>query len=241
MRLQKYLAECSIASRRGSEKFIVEGRVTVNGELAVVGQPVDPHHDDIRFDGVPVLPDKKVYVVFNKPSGVVTTAKDTHDRKTVLDYLDGLKARVFPVGRLDMDVTGTLIMTNDGELTNRLAHPRYEVEKVYHAWVKGIVDASELDQFKAGVELDDGKTAPASAALLKTQRNTSLIRLTVHEGRKRLVKRMCAHIGHPVNKLRRISIGNISAQGLQPGEWRHLHQEELDYLRRITGLAQHPE
>ncbi|MFP6582370.1 MAG: pseudouridine synthase [Candidatus Hydrogenedentota bacterium] len=237
MRLQKFLAECSIASRRGSEKLIEEDRVTVNGELATVGQPVDPHHDDVRFDGSPVLPDKKLYIVFNKPSGVVTTAKDTHDRKTVLDFMEGVPARVFPVGRLDMDVTGALLLTNDGEMTNRLAHPKYEIDKMYHVWVKGIVNPRELDQFTIGVELDDGMTAPASVALLKTQRNTSLIRITVHEGRKRLVKRMCAHIGHPVNKLRRVAIGSITTQGLQSGEWRYLHQEELDYLRRITGLA----
>jgi 23S rRNA pseudouridine2605 synthase len=236
MRLQKYLAECSIASRRASEKLIEEGRVTVNGELAVVGQPVDPEVDAIEFDGEPVLADTKIYIVFNKPSGVVTTAKDTHDRKTVLDYLDGVSARIFPVGRLDMDVTGTLLLTNDGELTNRLSHPRYQVDKMYHAWVKGHVKPADLKRLEEGVELEDGPTAPAQASLLKTQSNTSLIRLTIHEGRKRLVKRMCAHIGHPVNKLRRVSIGNITASDLQPGEWRYLHKEEVDYLLKLTGL-----
>lgn len=236
MRIQKYLAECSIASRRASEKLVAEGKVTVNGELATVGQLIDPDTDSVCCNGQTVEPNTKIYIVFNKPSGVVTTAKDTHQRKTVLEFLEGVPARVFPVGRLDMDVTGTLLLTNDGELTNRLAHPRYEVDKVYHAWVKGIVKRSELRKLENGVELEDGMTAPAEASLLKLQRNTSLIRLTIHEGRKRLVKRMCSHIGHPVTKLRRVSIATVSTHGLQPGEWRYLHREELEHLRALTGV-----
>lgn len=237
MRIQKFLAECSIASRRAAEKLVADGHVTINGEVALVGQAIDPDHDNVCCNGEPVKPDHKIYIVFNKPSGVVTTAKDTHSRKTVFEYLDGVPARVFPVGRLDMDVTGTLLLTNDGELTNRLAHPRYQVDKVYHAWVKGIVSPIELRRLSKGVELDDGMTAPAEAKLLKTQRNSSLIRLTIHEGRKRLVKRMCSHIGHPVTKLRRVSIGSITTHGLQPGEWRYLHREELKFLRTLTGLS----
>ena len=169
MRLQKYLAECSIASRRGSEKLIQEGRVTVDGELAHLGQTVNPDIHTVLFDGDPVVPDAKVYVLLNKPQGVITTAKDTHDRKTVIDLITGVSARIFPVGRLDMDVTGTLLLTNDGELTNRLAHPRYEVDKVYHAWVKGIVDNKTIRKLQQGVMLEDGITAPAKAKILKTQ------------------------------------------------------------------------
>ncbi|MFP6596267.1 MAG: pseudouridine synthase [Candidatus Hydrogenedentota bacterium] len=218
MRLQKYLAECSIASRRGSEKLIQDGRVTVDGEPAQVGQTVNPEVDTILFDGTPVLRDTKVYVLLNKPQGVITTAKDTHGRKTVIDLITGVTSRIFPVGRLDMDVTGTLLLTNDGELTNRLAHPRYQVDKVYHAWVKGIVHQETLHKLKKGIMLEDGITAPAKAKILKTQHQTTLIRLTIHEGRKRLVKRMCASVGHPINNLRRISVASINADGLQPGE-----------------------
>jgi len=236
MRLQKYLAECSIASRRGSEKLIQEGRVTVDGELAHLGQTVNPDIHTVLFDGDPVVPDAKVYVLLNKPQGVITTAKDTHDRKTVIDLITGVSARIFPVGRLDMDVTGTLLLTNDGELTNRLAHPRYEVDKVYHAWVKGIVDNKTIRKLQQGVMLEDGITAPAKAKILKTQHQTTLIRLTVHEGRKRLVKRMCAAVGHPINNLRRISVASIDASGLQPGEWRHLHPHEVKKLNVLVGL-----
>ncbi len=236
MRLQKYLAECSIASRRGSEKLIQDGRVTVDGEPAQVGQTVNPEVDTILFDGTPVIRDTKVYVLLNKPQGVITTAKDTHGRKTVIDLITGVTSRIFPVGRLDMDVTGTLLLTNDGELSNRLAHPRYQVDKVYHAWVKGIVHQETLHKLKKGIMLEDGITAPAKAKILKTQHQTTLIRLTIHEGRKRLVKRMCASVGHPINNLRRISIASINADGLQPGEWRHLHTHEIERLNTLVGL-----
>lgn len=208
----------------------------VNDELAQVGQPIDPDSDTVLFDGIPVLPDTKVYVLLNKPQGVITTVKDTHNRKTVIDLITGVSARIFPVGRLDMDVTGTLLLTNDGELTNRLAHPRYQVDKVYHAWVKGIVHPDTIQKLQKGVMLEDGITAPAKVKMLKTQRQTTLIKLTIHEGRKRLVKRMCAAVGHPVNNLRRISIASINAHGLQPGEWRHLHPHEIEKLNALVGL-----
>ena len=237
MRLQKYLVECSIASRRGSEKLINEGRVAVNGETATVGQSVDPESDTITFNGNAVLRLSKVYVVLNKPQGIVTTAKDTHDRRTVVDLITGVSTRIFPVGRLDMDVTGTLLLTNDGELTNRITHPRYEVKKVYHAWVKGVVKPETLRKLEQGVMLDDGMTSPAKARILKTQRQTSLIELEIHEGRKRIVKRMCIAVGHPLNNLQRISIGTIDTHGLQLGEWRHLHPQEVTDLYDLVGLS----
>jgi 23S rRNA pseudouridine2605 synthase len=236
MRLQKYLAECSIASRRGSEKLINKGRVTVNGELAQVGQPINPDFDVVLFDDAPVIQDEKIYVLLNKPKGVITTAKDTHDRKTVVDLITGVSARIFPVGRLDMDVTGTLLLTNDGELTNRLAHPSYEVDKVYHAWVKGLMSKETIEKLKNGVMLEDGITAPAAVKNLKTQRQSTLITLTIHEGRNQLVKRMCAAVGHPINNLRRVSMGSLNSQGLQSGEWRHLHAQEIRKLRTLVGI-----
>jgi 23S rRNA pseudouridine2605 synthase/16S rRNA pseudouridine516 synthase len=237
MRLQKYLAECSIASRRGSEKLISEGRVTVNGETATVGLVIDPSHDTVQFDGKPVSSDQKIYVVLNKPKGVITSAKDTHHRKTVLDCIEGVTARIFPVGRLDMDVSGTLILTNDGELTHRLAHPSFEVNKVYHAWVRGTFSRKELEALASGVELEDGITSPAQVQVVQQKQSSSLIRLVIHEGRKRLVKRMCAAVGHPVRELNRVSIGSIKCNGLREGEWRYLSSNEVNQLKTLTDLG----
>lgn len=236
MRLQKFLAECGVASRRESELYIAAGRVKVNGVVAHIGQTIDPVSDEVAVDGRPVGPDRKIYVVLNKPRGVVTSAKDTHDRPTVLDCVADVGARVFPVGRLDMDVTGALILTNDGELSHRLMHPSYEVEKVYCAWVQGIMTPETTRQLESGVLLDDGPTAPARVKILKTTHNATLIRLVIHEGRKRLVKRMCAAVGHPVRDLRRIAVGNVRVEGLVPGEWRYLDESEINTLRKLTGL-----
>jgi len=236
MRLQKYLAACSIASRRGSEKLIAEGRVTVNGVPACVGMIVDPDADVIHVDGSLVQEDRKVYVVLNKPRDTITSAKDTHNRKTVLDCITGVGVRIYPVGRLDRDVTGALLLTNDGELTNRLIHPRYEIDKVYQAWVDGDVAPQTIEKLKHGITLEDGPTSPAKASILRTRSGTTLIRLVIHEGRKRLVKRMCAAVGHPVLELRRISIGKIRANDLQPGEWRHLTPEEVCALKKLARI-----
>ena len=237
VRLQKYLAACGIDSRRGSERLIEAGRVTVNGTVAEIGQSVVPGVDSISFDGRPVDEDKKVYIVLNKPEGTVTTAKDTHGRKTVLDCVHGVGTRVFPVGRLDMDVEGVLILTNDGELGHRLIHPKYEVDKVYLAWVKGHVNVHDAQSLEKGVMLEDGMSAPARVVILTPGHKTTLLRLTLHEGRKRQVKRMCRAIGHPVRTLHRVSFGNIKAKGLRPGEWRYLTQSEIHGLQRMAQMA----
>lgn len=236
LRLQKYLAECGVASRRAAEKLIEEGRVTVNGVVAHVGQTVDSETCDIRVDGKPIQSSDKVYVVLNKPEGTVTTAKDTHGRPTVLDLLKGVRARVFPVGRLDMDVEGVLLLTNDGELAYHLTHPKYEVEKTYLVWVKGHMDIEAAQRLERGVELDDGITAPARAYILNAGQESTLVRLHLHEGRKREVKRMCAAVGYPVRTLHRVAFGNIIDKGLRPGEWRYLNEREVDGLRRLAGL-----
>ncbi|PCJ50480.1 MAG: pseudouridine synthase [Candidatus Hydrogenedentota bacterium] len=237
MRLQKYLAACSIASRRGSEKLIADGRVTVNGDPAHVGMVINPDSDKIQVDGASIDLDRKVYVVLNKPKDTITSAKDTHNRKTVMDCITDVGVRIYPVGRLDRDVTGALLLTNDGELTNRLIHPRYEIDKVYHAWVKGNVTPETISNLKSGITLEDGPTAPAKASILQSRRGATLIRLVIHEGRKRLVKRMCASQGHPVLELRRISIGDIRANDLQPGEWRHLTSEEIHSLKKLAHIS----
>lgn len=240
IRLQKYLAECGVASRRASEKLIVEGRVLVNGVSAVIGQTVDPAADRIAVDHYPIRQDKKVYIVLNKPAGVVTTAKDTHGRPTVLDCVCGVKARVFPVGRLDMDVEGVLVMTNDGELSHRLMHPSYEVDKVYLAWVKGVMGPETAIRMEKGVQLDDGIAAPSEVLILNSGIHTTQIRLTLREGRKREVKRLCAAVGHPVKSLQRVSFGNVRAKGLRPGEWRYLGEAEIAALRRLVKLPVSP-
>lgn len=237
VRLQKYLAECGVASRRACEQLILAGRVKVNGTPAAIGCSIEPETDDILVDGKPLARDEKVYIVLNKPAGTVTTANDTHGRKTVLDCVKGSRARVFPVGRLDMDVEGVLLLTNDGELAHRLIHPSFEVEKIYHAWVRGMFSEEAGKRLERGVMLEDGMTAPAQVSVLRKSQNSTLIQLTIHEGRKREVKRMCAEVGHPVRSLQRVAFGELRAYGLRPGEWRYLTPEEIAALRSRAGLA----
>ncbi|HNT88630.1 MAG TPA: pseudouridine synthase, partial [Candidatus Hydrogenedentes bacterium] len=201
-----------------------------------IAQDVTPGTDTVCVDGRLVRPNDKVYVVLNKPEGTVTTAKDTHGRPTVLDCLKGVRARVFPVGRLDMDVEGVLLLTNDGELAYRLTHPRFEVEKVYLAWVHGCMKPETALLLEKGVRLDDGLSAPARAVILSAGQETTLLRLHLHEGRKREVKRMCAAVGYPVKTLHRVAFGNIQDKGLRPGEWRYLSEREIEGLRALVRL-----
>ena len=236
VRLQKYLAECGVASRREAEKLILDGHVRVNGVVAAIGQTVEPDSDNIEVDGAPVAQQRLVYIVLNKPRDVVTTAKDTHGRKTVLDLVSGAGARVFPVGRLDMDVEGALLLTNDGELAHRLTHPKFEMEKKYLAGVSGRMTLETAARLAKGVEIEDGSTAPAKVEVIRQRDDATLIRLTLHEGRKREVKRMCEAVGHPVKTLRRIEFSGIDVSGMRVGEWRHLSHEEVETLRRHAGL-----
>jgi pseudouridine synthase len=236
MRLQRYLAGCGVASRRNAEKLVESGRVAVNGVVAKLGETIDPEKDVVTCDGKPVHPEAPVYVILNKPKDTVTSACDTHGRKTVIDCVEGVSARVFPVGRLDVDVEGALLLTNDGELAFRLMHPKYQVEKVYLATVTGEVTREALARIEEGVPLEDGPTAPAKARIVNKRQETTLLRLTLHEGRKREVKRMCAALGHPVRELQRVSIAGITAKGLRPGEWRYLTPHEVAALRRVAGL-----
>jgi pseudouridine synthase len=236
MRLQRYLAGCGIASRRNAEKLVESGCVKVNGVVAKLGDTVDPEKDVVTCDGKPVHPEAPVYVILNKPKDTVTSARDTHGRKTVIDCVEGVSARVFPVGRLDADVEGALLLTNDGDLAFRLMHPKYQVEKVYLATVTGEFTREALARIEEGVPLEDGPTATAKARIVNKRQGTTLLRLTLHEGRKREVKRMCAALGHPVRELQRVSIAGITAKGLRPGEWRYLTPHEVATLRRVAGL-----
>lgn len=237
IRLQKYLAECGVASRRASETLIEAGRVSVNGNIASLGCCVQPPNDVVTVDDLPVVPlAEPIYIILNKPRNIITTAKDTHGRSTVLECVEGAKARVFPVGRLDMDVEGALLLTNDGELSHRLMHPRYGVNKVYVACVKGEMTPQTAKRLAQGVSLEDGFTAPAVVTILKCGKYSTQVRLVLHEGRKREVKRMLAAVGHPVKHLERISFAGISTQGLRTGEWRYLSPEEISSLRDQVDL-----
>lgn len=236
IRLQRFMAECGVASRRQSERIIAEGRVAINGRVAQIGETIDPESDEITVDGVGLCRDRTLYLLLNKPRGVVTTLKDKYGRKTILEFLKGVGVRVFPVGRLDMDVGGALILTNDGELAHRLAHPRFEVEKVYRVRVKGTVRTETTVRLTAGLRLEDGFAAADHVRILDADRHASLLRIVLHEGRKREVKRLCAAVGHPVIELQRVSVGNVSVDDLRPGEWRPLSNSELADLRRLVGL-----
>ena len=221
-RLQKVLAATGWGSRRVCEDLIAEGRVTVNGEVAELGRRVDADRDLIEVDGAPVgVKPGLVYYVLNKPRGVVTTAKDTHGRPTVVELVP-TEPRVFPVGRLDVDTEGLLLLTNDGDLAHRISHPSHGVEKEYLAHVRGRVSAGALRTLREGVELDDGLTAPADAS----QPTPGVLRITIHEGRNRQVRRMCEAIGHPVLRLVRTRIGPIVDRSLRPGDWRELSTGE---------------
>ncbi len=225
-RLQKTLARLGFGSRRVCDDLIDAGRVTVNDEVAVLGRRIDVERDAVAVDGVPVgvRPDL-VHYLLHKPSGVVTTAADTHDRPTVLGLVPD-EPRVFPVGRLDMETEGLLLLTNDGELAHRLTHPSFGVEKEYLAHLDGVPNAGALSRLRRGVELEDGVTAPAKVAAL----DGSLLRITIHEGRNRQVRRMCEAVGHPVVRLVRTRIGPLTDTVLRAGEWRPLTSEEVRSL-----------
>lgn len=229
-RLQKVLARIGIGSRRVCEDLIADGCVTVNGEVAELGRRVDAEHDEVAVNGVIIgVRPGLVHLLLNKPAGVVTTADDPQGRPTVLELVPE-EPRVFPVGRLDMETEGLLLLTNDGDLAHRLTHPSFGVEKEYIAHVDGEPTRGELRLLREGVMLDDGITAPAKAAML----GPGVLRLTIHEGRNRQIRRMCDAIEHPVKRLIRTRIGPLADRKLKPGQWRPLTGEELRSLERAA-------
>jgi pseudouridine synthase len=232
-RLQKILSNAGHASRRHAEKLIAEGRVKVNGVVVThLGFKADPRKDHIRVDGKPISKfEPKVYLVLNKPRGCVTTLDDPLGRPTIRDFLHGEKKRVYPVGRLDFDSEGLLILTNDGELHHRLSHPRYGIPRTYLVKVRGIPDPAAMRRIRDGVALDDGVTLPAKVHTVKRLKRNSWMRLTVYEGRNKLIKRMCDAISHPVIRLRRIRYGSLNLGDLNLGKYRYLTSKEIDELK----------
>ena len=230
-RLQKVLARTGFGSRRACEELIAEGRVRVNGETAVLGRRIDLDHDHVEVDGVAVgVRADLVYYLLNKPGGVVTTVSDPQGRTTVTDLVP-VEPRVFPVGRLDADTEGLLVLTNDGDLAHRLTHPAFGVEKEYLAEVAGLPSPGTVRRLREGVALKDGVTAPARVSLVAP----GVLRVTIHEGRNRQVRRMCAAVGHPVVRLVRTRIGPIAERGLRPGAWRPLTMAEVRRLQASAG------
>jgi 23S rRNA pseudouridine2605 synthase len=230
MRLAKYLAHAGVASRRAAERLIAEGRVTVGGQTADDPARDVDDSDDVRFDGRPVHAEAHEVYALHKPAGVVSTARDPQGRPTVVDLIE-TGSRLYPVGRLDADVTGLILLTNDGALAHRLTHPSFEVPRTYRARVRHPpLKEAALRALREGVELEDGLTAPAQARRLGADR----LELTIHEGRKHQVKRMCAAVGHPVRELQRVAFGPLRLGGLEPGEHRRLTPAEVERLRSLA-------
>ncbi|MDF2985583.1 MAG: pseudouridine synthase family protein [Eubacterium sp.] len=234
MRLQKYLAHAGVASRRASEELIRQGRVEVNGKVVTDMGISVLETDSIRVDGKNISNEQqiedKVYIVLNKPAGYVSSARDQFGRPTVVDLVQDINSRLYPVGRLDYDTSGLIILTNDGDFTYRLTHPKHEIDKVYEALVSGIPSKSEIERFESGLEIEDYVTAPAKLSLLSAKGNNAIIRVTIHEGKNRQVRKMCEAIGHKVLTLKRISIGPIALKNLPEGKWRRLSPEEVKSL-----------
>jgi 23S rRNA pseudouridine2605 synthase len=234
MRLNAYLARAGVASRRRADDLIAAGRVRVNGEPGQLNTVVGSR-DVVDVDGRRVARQRLSHVLFHKPAGAVTTARDPEGRPTVVGLVSHA-TRVVPVGRLDADTTGALLLTNDGPLAHRLAHPRYGVPKVYEAEVEGAPDRGAVARLREGVDLEDGRTAPTGARVLRRRSHSTLLELTLHEGRKHQVKRMCAAVGHPVRRLHRSRYAGLDLTGLEPGEWRELTKDEVAGLRRGVGV-----
>lgn len=232
-RLQKIIANSGAASRRKAEELIVDGLVTVNGTIVrELGTKADPENDAIKVSGKLIhIPHRKTYLVLNKPQGYITSMNDPEGRPVVTELLKGVKARVYPVGRLDYDTEGLLIMTDDGELAHSLMHPSHEVSKTYLVKIKGVLEDKEMEKLQKGIKLDDGVTAPAVVRKLKKADANSWIELTIHEGRYHQVKRMMERVGHTVIKLIRVRYGSIELGNVPPGTFRYLTPEEVKVLK----------
>jgi 23S rRNA pseudouridine2605 synthase len=231
-RLQKYMATCGVASRRKCEEIILSGRVKVNNLVVKeLGTKVNFNKDIVHVDGKEISPEEnKVYIALNKPQGFVSTVKDEKGRKTILDLVS-VKERIYPIGRLDYDTSGLILLTNDGEVYNKIIHPRVSIDKVYVALVEGVPTEEEVNAFEKGINIGDYITAPGKCEILRKYNNKCELRIIIHEGKNRQVRRMCDALGHPVITLKRISVGLINLKNLPEGEWRYLSEAECEYLK----------
>ncbi len=238
-RLQKIISQAGIASRRHAEELITAGRVTVNGRVvAELGAKVEPGRDVVAVDGRPLAGEEKYYLLLNKPRGVVTTLSDPRGRKTVAELIAAVPARLYPVGRLDYNTEGLLLLTNDGQLTHALTHPSHEIGKTYVATVAGRPAEEKLDRLRMGITLEDGVTAPARVRLTgyDPAADAATLTIVIHEGRNRQIRRMCEAIGHPVSKLKRTEFAFLTLEGVHRGRYRHLEPEEVAELKKLAGL-----
>ncbi len=235
MRIAKFMADAGVASRRKSEEMIKKGMVQVNGKfMHDPATNIDPDEDVIYVRGIHIKPkNNKIYIMLNKPSGCVSTCQDEKGRKTVLEYVKDIKERIYPVGRLDFMSEGLLIMTNDGELTNKLTHPRHEITKRYYVVINGEITEGEKEHLERGINLEDGKTAPAHVKIMKSTETRSELTITIHEGRNRQVRRMFEALGKKVIFLKRISEGDLNLGELKRGKYRYLTDEEVRYLKSL--------
>lgn len=236
IRLNKYLAMCGVASRRKADELIQQGRVEVNGKVVTqLGLKINPQKDKVTVDGKLVKPEEKlVYIVINKPKDCITTVRDEKGRRTVLDLVK-VKQRIFPVGRLDRNTTGVLLLTNDGELAYRLMHPKYKVEKAYKVEIDKPIKPEDIEKLKSGIMLDGRKTEACDVYILPNS-DRKEIGITIHEGRYRQIRRMFERLGYKVRKLHRVSFGGITVSGMKRGEWRYLTESEIKRLKKLTGL-----
>lgn len=236
-RLQKVMSEFGVASRRKCEEIIAAGRVKVNGRLIIEpGCKVDKEKDVIEVDGnILKNSESKIYILLNKPVGYITSAKDQFARPTVLDLIKGISIRVFPIGRLDYDTEGLLLLTNDGDLTYRITHPKHNIQKTYRALLRGKAGDDEIRKFEEGIAIEDYVTSPAKLEIVGFSKGNSIVNITIHEGKNRQVRKMCASVGHEVIKLSRIRIGKIGLGTLKTGEWRFLTDSEIKYLKALGG------
>ena len=243
IRLQKILSQAGVASRRAAEKLIADGRVSVNGRTILeMGVKADPAADDIRVDGRRIkINERHRYLLMNKPKGFVTTRSDPERRQTVMELLSGVREYVYPVGRLDYETEGLLLLTNDGDLAARLTHPRHEVPRVYEVRVLGVPDAHDIARLAKGVSIEGRRTDPAHVTLVPGRHEGhALLRITIAEGRNRQVRRMFDAIGHPVDYLRRVAIGPLKDSRLRPGQWRDLTETEVAALKKVASRQGHP-
>ncbi len=233
IRLQKYFTDCGVLSRRAAEAEIAAGRVRVNGEIAQIGAKIDPARDTVTYKGkvVEAKSDRGIYIMLNKPRGYVTTLSDEKGRKCITELISEIEERVYPIGRLDMDSDGLLLLTNDGELTNFLTHPRHEIGKVYHVKVRGKLTGEQLREVGKPVEIDGMMTKPVKVTLISTDRDSSTLEMTLFEGRNRQIRRMCEARDIEILRLCRVSIGEISLGNLAPGKWRFLTHSQVQYLK----------